>query len=230
MPFSKPIRAVTLDLDDTLWPIYPTIIRAETLLHVWLAEHAPATAQAHTISDLRRLREQLGAERPDLAHDLSALRLESIRRALAASGDDPALAEPAFAHFFAERQRVELYEDARPALARIAARLPVVALSNGNADLRTIGLDHHFVAAVSAREFGVGKPDPAIFLHACERAGFAPDEVLHVGDDPHLDVLGAQAAGQPAAWVDRGLHRAPEGFAPQLRVTDMAQLADRLGV
>ena len=37
------IKAITLDLDDTLWPIWPTIERAEKALHDWLSEHAPMT-------------------------------------------------------------------------------------------------------------------------------------------------------------------------------------------
>ncbi|MDB5930798.1 MAG: HAD-superfamily hydrolase subfamily variant 3, partial [Polaromonas sp.] len=35
------VKAVTLDLDDTLWPIWPTIERAEKALNGWLAAHAP---------------------------------------------------------------------------------------------------------------------------------------------------------------------------------------------
>ena len=38
------IRAITIDLDDTLWPIWPIIARAEAALAAWMAEHAPATA------------------------------------------------------------------------------------------------------------------------------------------------------------------------------------------
>ena len=38
------IRAITIDLDDTLWPIWPTITRAERVLLDWLTHHAPATA------------------------------------------------------------------------------------------------------------------------------------------------------------------------------------------
>ena len=41
---------------------------------------------------------------------------------LTRAGEDPSLAEPAFEVFFAERQRVELYEDALPALERLASR------------------------------------------------------------------------------------------------------------
>src|SRR6218665_2420896 len=40
------IRALPTDLDDTLWPIRPTIARAEAALLDWLGQHAPATAAA----------------------------------------------------------------------------------------------------------------------------------------------------------------------------------------
>jgi putative hydrolase of the HAD superfamily len=77
------VRAITLDLDDTLWPIWPTIARAERQLQDWLRERAAATADL-LADDLQRhgLREQVMRERPDLKHQLSAIRTEMIRRAL----------------------------------------------------------------------------------------------------------------------------------------------------
>jgi len=42
-----------------------------------------------------------------------------------------------------------------------------------------------------------------MFHEACRLAGAAPEEVLHIGDDPHLDVLGARRAGLQAAWIRR---------------------------
>ena len=117
------IQAISLDLDDTLWPVWPAIERAEATLHAWLADHAPATAARYpTTLALRAVREALELERPDLLHDLSTLRRESIRLALGHAGDDPALAEAAFEAFFAARQRVDFYPDALPALARRAGR------------------------------------------------------------------------------------------------------------
>ena len=152
------IRAITLDLDDTLWPIWPTIARAEGVLQRWLDAHAPATAALGRDKDtLRAVRNQMQTLRPDLAHDMSGLRRESIRLLLQRAGDDPALAEPAFEVFFAERQRVDLFEDALPALEFLASRFPLVALSNGNADIHRVGLGAHFRASISAREFGVAK-------------------------------------------------------------------------
>ena len=97
------VRAITLDLDDTLWPIWPTIVRAEAVMQTWLAEHAPATAALCLQPGvLRGTRERMASERPDLAHDLSALRRETIRCLLLQAGDDPVLAEPAFEVFFAD--------------------------------------------------------------------------------------------------------------------------------
>ena len=66
------IKAISFDLDDTLWPVWPAIERAEATLLQWLADHAPATAARYpTTLALRTLRGQLEAERPDLLHDLS---------------------------------------------------------------------------------------------------------------------------------------------------------------
>lgn len=206
------LRALTLDLDDTLWPVWPAILRAEEALHDWLRVHAPATAAAHDRAGLRRLREQVGREHPERAHDLGWLRQHSIAQALQGCGEDPALAGAAFELFMDHRQRVELYPEVPTALATLAARWPILALTNGNADMQRIGLAQHLVGTLGARDFGVGKPAPAFFLAACERLGCAPHEVLHIGDDWHLDIEGAAAAGLHSAWVHRpGQPPAPEG-------------------
>ncbi|MFP5461224.1 MAG: HAD family hydrolase [Gammaproteobacteria bacterium] len=211
MPTPWRPRAITLDLDDTLWPVKPALIHAERTLSAWLAERAPATAAWMTPDNRRMVREALLAGHPDRAHDVSFMCRESLRMAMADAGDDPGLADEAFAVFLAARQRVELFEDALPALERLSARYPLVALSNGNADVHAVGLGAYFCAAVSAHEAGCAKPDPRMFHEACRLAGAAPEEVLHLGDDPHLDVLGARRAGLQAAWVRRPqfAHRHP---------------------
>ncbi|WP_066271845.1 HAD family hydrolase [Hydrogenophaga palleronii] len=225
------IRAITIDLDDTLWPIWPIIARAEASLSTWLATHAPATAaQWGDPVALREVRNQMHTLRPDLAHDLSALRRESIRLVLQRAGDDPALAEAAFDVFFAERQRVELFEDALPTLEWLAQRYPVIALSNGNADVHRVGIGEHFKGALSAQLFGVGKPDPRIFHAAAEAAGVRAHEVLHIGDDAQLDVVGALGAGMQAAWLNRSgdaWELAP--LQPHTTVADLHTLRRQLG-
>lgn len=223
------IRAISLDLDDTLWPIWPTIDRAEQVLHEWLVLNAPRTAVLFdSPAALRAIRNEMAHQRPDLKHDLSALRLESIRLALGQAGDDPALAEPAFDVFFDERQNVTLYPDALPALEFLAARWPLVSLSNGNSDLRRIGLARFFVGSVSALEFGVPKPDVRIFHATAELAGVRAEEVLHVGDDVLLDVLAARNAGMQAAWANRVQALWPHDEAPDIEFASFTELCDAL--
>ena len=224
------IRAITLDLDDTLWPIWPTIARAEQVLDTWLTEQAPATAVRLRDAEWRRvLRAEVEATHPEWAHDLTALRRESIRLALERAGDDPGLAGAAFDVFFAERQRVDLFADTVPALRALGARYPIVALSNGNADLARVGLAEHFTAALSAREFGVAKPHAPIFHAAARLAGVDPGAVLHVGDDPQLDVLGGLGAGMQVAWVNRqGAVWAHAPHRPHLSVAHLGELCERV--
>ncbi|MGJ7579343.1 HAD family hydrolase [Variovorax sp. RHLX14] len=230
------IEAISLDLDDTLWPIWPTIERAEVVLHAWLLREAPRTADLLMKPGmLRELREATARERSDLAHDLSGLRRESIRTALCRSGEDPALAEPAFDAFFAERQRVVMYEDALPALRLLSARYPLIAISNGNADLRQTGVDRWFSSGFSAREFGSGKPHAPIFLAAAASVGVQPSAVLHVGDDAELDVIGARNAGMQAVWLAReGANTVPPVWPidghPHVTVTTLLALCELLGI
>ncbi|AWV06239.1 haloacid dehalogenase [Lysobacter maris] len=228
------VSAITLDLDDTLWPFAPIGARIERVLDDWLRRHCPRTAERFPVLRMRALREQVFAERRDLAHDFSQLRRLSLQRAMELSGDDPAHADTAFEVFYAERNRVEFYADAEAALARLAARVPVAAVSNGNADLATIGIDHHFAFSLGAREHGAAKPEASIFHAACERLGLAPAAVLHVGDHADLDVVGAHRAGLRSCWLNRPDERgdiAPWPHAeprPDLEFATLTALADWL--
>ncbi|MCX7557129.1 HAD-IA family hydrolase [Xanthomonadaceae bacterium JHOS43] len=224
-----PIRAITLDLDDTLWPIWPTIVRAEQALHDWLMRHAPRTAKRYPVPAMRRLRDAIASEQPAIIHDFTAQRRLTLARALADSGDDEALVEPAFEVFIEHRNIVDLYPDAAAALARLSARFPVAALTNGNADLSRIGIGKHFVFQLGAREHGVAKPHSSIFHAACERLGLQPGDVLHVGDDPELDVIGAQRAGLRCAWLNRdaGTWQFADAV-PDYVVRDLHELAEKL--
>ena len=127
------VTALTLDLDDTLWPVRPTLVAAEKVLAEWLRANAPATALNTPPAAMLALRAEVAAEHPHWSHDLSAIRLETIRRALRRHGDDPALAERAFEVFFEARHAVVLYDDVLPALERLAARYPLVAVRRSSA-------------------------------------------------------------------------------------------------
>jgi putative hydrolase of the HAD superfamily len=224
------IRAVTLDLDDTLWPIAPVIERAERVLYEWCERNAPKFARALPPAEFALYRRTLARDEPGLAHDFTALRHEALRRALRHYEEDPALADPAMDVFLVARNEIELYPDAREALGRLAGRYRLAVISNGNADVRRIGIHEYFAAVVNARGVGYAKPDPRIFAAACEGIGLPAESVLHVGDDPDLDVRGAVAAGARSAWINRhGLPWIGEDV-DMVQFPDLIALCEWLGV
>lgn len=224
------ILALTLDLDDTLWPVLPALERAEQAVDDWLQQHHPQVARAWPIAAMRELRARVAAERLDLAHDFTAQRQLTLRHAFESSGIADAPVDVLWEIYFAARNQVELFPDSLPALQRIGARWPLVSLTNGNADLTRIGIDSHFRHHVCAREHGVGKPDPGIFLAAADLLGLAPGQLLHVGDDPEMDMVGARNAGLRTAWINRWDETWPAtmGPPPDLDLPDMTALADWL--
>jgi putative hydrolase of the HAD superfamily len=221
------IRAITLDLDDTLWPIMPAIDRAEAALDAWLAANTPRVAADWPLPRRQALRSQVDAERPDMAHDMTAQRQWMLERMFAAAGEDPSHVHAAFEAYFAARCEVDHYPDTLDALERLAAKLPLASVSNGNACLSRIGLMPLFRFQLGAREHGAAKPASSIYLDACDRLGVAPAQVLHVGDDIELDVVGAARAGLRTCWIDRRGERWPRhDVRPDLHFPDLAALAD----
>lgn len=198
-----PARAVLFDLDDTLWPIAPVLAEAERLLFAWLTDHAPAVAAAHSVASLRAARMALLEAEPRYRLDLGELRRAGLHAAFRAAGEDTAKVAEAMRLFDAARNAVTPYDEVLPALVTLGSRYLVGSISNGVADLETIGLAGHFRVSLSAARFGRAKPDPAIFLAACAALDVAPSEAVYVGDDLHLDVVGAQQAGLRAVWLRR---------------------------
>jgi putative hydrolase of the HAD superfamily len=223
------IRAISLDLDDTLWPIWPTIARAELALSNWLLHQAPGAAAVFADPVARvALRKAVDQNNPHFGHDLSAFRREMIRLALHRADEDTTLAGPAFEVFFDARMQVDLFEDALPALTFLAARYPIVALSNGNADVGRVGLGEFFAASLSAQAFGVAKPDPRIFHAGASVVGVPSEAVLHIGDDAALDVLGALGAGMQTVWVNREAQLWAHEAQPHLSVASLHELCNLL--
>ena len=76
----------------------------------------------------------------------------------------------------------------------------------------------------------MGKPDVRIFHAAAQAAGVAPEAVLHIGDDAHLDAVGALKAGMQVAWVNREGHPwEHHPLQPHTTVPDLLALCRLLG-
>ncbi len=199
------IRLITFDLDDTLWSVKPVIIAADTTLRAWLAEHA-TRLEVLTVERLQQLRAEVVQLQPHLDRQVSELRYQVLRRALLQSGYAPIeaqeIAEQAFQVFLAARQNVELFSDVLPTLEQLRREYMLGALSNGNADVRRVGLGEYFSFALNADMLGMAKPEPQVFLTALARAQVPAAQSVHIGDHPQDDVFGAQQVGMRTVWFN----------------------------
>lgn len=197
------IRAICFDLDNTLWDVWPVIMRAEREMYAFLAERYPKTVANLTVEALREVRNEVALEFPEMQHDFTFLRKESLRKLAQLHAYPDCLVDEAFDVFIQARNEVTLYDEVLPALEALRERFRLFTASNGNADLKKIGIAHFFERSVAARDVGALKPDPAIFHKAIEGTGLAVEEVAYVGDDPLMDVVGARRAGMQPIWINR---------------------------
>ena len=224
-----PPRAVSLDLDNTLWDTPPVLERAETALQAWLTGEAPRLVDRYDRPALARLRASVAAELPHRAHDFTFVRTESLRRAALETGYAESLAHDAFEVFISARNRIDPFEEVPGALTRLSRRLPLYALTNGNACVHRVGLGHHFAGSFAPAEVGCAKPDERIFAALAVAAGVPALGIWHVGDDPEADVLGAQRAGMIGVWMNRIDAVWPSALPPpDLEVRDMDDLVARI--
>jgi putative hydrolase of the HAD superfamily len=151
-----------------------------------------------------------------MRHDFTYLRKASLHRCAQSVGYDAPAAEEAFAVFFRARNAVTLYQDVPAVLPRLRQRFRLFTLTNGNADLAVIGIDHHFEGRFAARDVGSLKPAASAFNHVIDKTQLAAHQILFVGDDPIADVQGARAVGMQPVWVNRtrALWSVTDGIQP----------------
>lgn len=223
------IRAITLDLDDTLWPVEPVLAAAEDKLYQWLAANCPEIARSHTIDSMREARQAIAQFEKAIAHDLTELRRRSLHRIIVDEGAYPGtFVDRAMAEFLAHRNDVELFPDALPFLSTAGQAYPLLSISNGNADLHRIGLADLFVTHISARDVGAAKPDEKVFHAACEHLDLAPAQVLHIGDHPVQDILGAARIGMKTVWLNRAGAHWSDAPDADYEVTSLEEVLDLL--
>jgi putative hydrolase of the HAD superfamily len=153
----------------------------------------------------------IGDERERMWHE--ALRQVGI--------DDRALAvRAAQAYVEARAGGLELFPGALDLLVALRARGCKLGLvTNGFAathhdKIDRLGLRERMDAFFIADEVGMLKPDPALFLHACEVLGSEPARTAMVGDRYNRDVRGAQDAGLFTVLIDVHAIPLPDGARP----------------
>ena len=82
-----------------------------------------------------------------------------------------------------------------------------------------------FDAEVFSCSVGLKKPDPRIYLLACEQLGVEPEEAMFVGDGANDELAGAERVGLTAVLLER---EGEEQEWAGLRVRSLPELLSRL--
>tara|TARA_B100001059_G_C17568096_1_gene443527 strand:- start:31 stop:726 length:696 start_codon:yes stop_codon:yes gene_type:complete len=225
----KNIRVITLDLDDTIWEIHPVINRAENRLYEWLEKFYPKITRQYQKSDIHDVRSQVMTEFSDYKHDITFLRKMVLSRIAISVGYRPDFIDKAFQIFDEVRNDVDIFPGVIETLEVLGKKFKIIAVTNGNANLATIGIDYLFDNVVTAIKAGAAKPSSKIFEMAIDLGGAKASETLHVGDHPEFDVDGAHKAGLKTVWVNRDKSIWPENYArPGIEISHVSDLINYL--
>jgi putative hydrolase of the HAD superfamily len=230
---SADIRAVLFDVDGTLTD-HDTAERAALLQHLGATGAVVPDADAA----VREWQVLLDREYDRyLAGDLDFTGQRRVRAAamltwLGLPVPDRAGLDAWFAGYAAAyADTVALFDDVTKCLDALGG-LPLGIVSNSDPELQRgklgrAGILDRFRCLVCNGELGVAKPDAGIFRAACARLGYAPGEVLYVGDRLDVDARAAVAAGLTGVWLDRSDVGEEPSDVP--RITDLGQLPALVG-
>ena len=201
---------VLFDLDDTLLDDAKATAAAVTALHSHLESDRPLNAF--------RERWHASLQRHFARFLTGEINFQDQRRArirdVVRSDLSDALADDIFSLYLSEYEsRWSCFADVLPCLEALRDH-DLGIVSNGNSDqqrqkLSSLGIRDFFRCVVVSEEVGCAKPDPRIFLKACELVGADPSHTIHVGDRFEVDVRGASCAGLHAVLLQRSGSEVP---------------------
>jgi HAD superfamily hydrolase (TIGR01549 family) len=231
----RPFKAISFDLDDTLYSNQPIMKAAEASMEAYFSKQFEAVVAKNDkelIFDRKfwqPYREQAIKILPELAYDVVRLRLESYYHGICALGysseDAHQQADLAIHTFNVERSNFVVPDKAHQLLTHLKKHYPIVSISNGNVDTNAIGIDGYFQHIYHATGGVKQKPDAQLFNMACKDLNIEPHELLHIGDCGLADIEGAIAAGCQTAWVSCYNVGKPIKVLPHVVVADISTLA-----
>tara|TARA_B100001093_G_scaffold170865_2_gene163766 strand:+ start:2489 stop:3196 length:708 start_codon:yes stop_codon:yes gene_type:complete len=225
----KAIRALTFDLDNTLWETDVSILRAEDAMARHLRSLTPTKWMANfNLEAFHAIKKEVVQEQPKIAHNLTIVRKETLKRWFENRGATKAVAEDlaneGFQIFYEERQNVTPYPGTVATLAQLYKNFKLAAITNGNADLMAMQIGRYFQFSLQSQHFPKPKPAPVMFEEALKRLKVDPHECIHVGDDIEHDVIGARQVGMKTVWFNTHSY-IPEGInLADFVITDLREL------
>ena len=202
----SPINVITFDLDDTLWDIEPVLVKAEKTVFNWLEQQAPKLTKHFNEQSLREWKLHIFHQHPELAHQISQLRIIALEKALLHVGYHPDFSKEysllAFDLFLQARHQVDFFDTVKPMLEKLKHRYMLGVLTNGNADISRLEHGHFFDFSFSAEQLNASKPASNHFMEAQKFSGVHADQIIHIGDHIQHDIAAALEAGCHAIWFN----------------------------
>lgn len=227
---NRSIKLLTFDLDNTLWDTNKVIRQAELALYQWLEDTTPLVTQRYSLEELHIKRFQLAKEHLHLRSQISELRKISLELVMIECGYQQEKAKEyaalGFTVFYNARQNVSLFPHAESILSQLKSLFTLGSLTNGNANLEKIGLNHYFDFSLSAESENSSKPAPDQFMQALRLANCPPESAIHIGDHPQDDIFGASQCGFNTIWVNLFNESWRESHRPTEEVSTLEQVID----
>ncbi len=239
------LKAITFDLDDTLWDNGGVMQRTETGHYAWLDEALADWLAAHDeearptdergrfaerfpLEAFTTRRLHLAGEHPLRRGDFTWLRRRALAELLGEYGLGAEHAEHwairAMERFMTLRHEVTPHDEVEELLSELGRRYRLASITNGNVDVARLTLGRHFPVIIAAGELLAPKPDPRPFLAALSRLGATPSRALHVGDSWTEDALPARRLGMQAAWIGPDDRALPAGIHRLDHVRELPEL------
>lgn len=226
------IKAMTFDLDDTLYDNHPVIRGLEQKTAQWLHQNHPVSQQMD-VTQWRNLKLELAKQNSFLQSDVSEWRFQQIRQGLMHLGyDDPKASQAAqdtMEQVLIWRHQIDVPELTHQVMCKLKQYMPLIAITNGNVNPANIGLGDYFDLVLNAGPDGWAKPHSQMFDTALSHLDLPAENVLHVGDNLISDVAGAKYAGMQACWMnDFGKNLQQEADAKVLPDVEITSIDDLL--
>ncbi|MBN40151.1 MAG: noncanonical pyrimidine nucleotidase, YjjG family [Acidimicrobiaceae bacterium] len=226
------IDAVLFDLDYTLFDSEAS--EREALNMTLLDNGVPPTDKAITLYKAfnKSLWEMLEKEAIDLEY-LRVNRFEQLLEALDESKDPKALADTYTTNL---GKCGRFYPEVKPLLERLQGKVKLAIVTNGVSETQRLRLEIHdyeryFDAIVVSGEFGIPKPNPAIFNEALNLLGLSEDRnVMMVGDSLSSDMEGARISGLISCWFNPESDRNTADVGVDYTIQSLIELVEILNI
>jgi len=247
------IKAISFDLDDTLYNNRPVMLAIEKKMVNYFTEKfatllptfKPEPKQLFNWRFWAPYRQQALKIQPELTHDVVKIRYETYRLGLLAfnlSAEElEQEAQAGLDYFISLRSDFTVPKASHELLASLAKKFPLVAISNGNVDTKTLGIDHYFqhiyhagfqpIDSHNKSEYLLRqKPAADMFTLVCTQLAIPSEQLLHVGDCGFADIHGALNAGCQTAWLPQyGVGKKLQQI-PHIELTQVSDLSQLLPI